>query len=75
MLASGEVTSLNTLAGKVGANKRYVSRVVRCGLLAPDLVEMILEGRQPPDRSVEKLFDHLPMDWVEQRRLFGILDT
>ena len=74
-LASGQVASLIALAKQVGVNKRYVSRVVRASLLAPDIVETILEGQQPPEITVEHLFDHLPMDWAEQRRMFGLLDT
>ncbi len=71
-LISGKVKSLQSLAVQIKVSKRYVSRVVRCALLAPDIVDMILEGRQPPDLTLDKLFYDLPMDWVEQRRIMGI---
>lgn len=71
-LVSGEVRSLQSLAAEARVNKRYVSRVVRSALLAPDIVDMILEGLQPPELTLDRLFDHLPMDWAEQRRVLGI---
>lgn len=71
-LISGEVISLQSLAADTGVNKRYVSRVVRCALLAPDIVDMILEGRQPSELTLNKMFDHLPVNWAEQRRVLGI---
>lgn len=37
--------------------------------LAPDIVEAILEGRQPRSLTVKRLLAKLPMDWVEQRRV------
>ena len=61
-LVSGEVPSLQSLAAEAGVNKRYVSRVARCVLLAPDIVDMILVGRPAPELTLEKLFDHIPMD-------------
>jgi len=72
-LASGEVDSLKSLAIEDGIDRRYISRTVRCALLAPDIVNLIVEGRQPPDLTLDKLSsDHLPMDWAEQRRFLGI---
>jgi hypothetical protein len=40
------------------------------GYLAPDIVTMILEGRQPPTLSLKTLTSQpLPMDWCDQRDL------
>ena len=52
-------------------NDRYVSQVLPLAFLAPDIVAMILDGRQPPDLTAERLIKHtrLPLDWAEQRRL------
>jgi hypothetical protein len=43
------------------------------GLLAPDLVEAILAGRQPHDLTTTRLkrIGDLPLLWTEQRRLLG----
>jgi hypothetical protein len=40
-------------------------------LLAPDIIESILSGCQPPDLSVQKLLKSMPIDWAEQRKQFG----
>ena len=39
--------------------------------LAPDIVEAILEGRQPLTLKFENLYRHIPLSWVEQRQQFG----
>jgi hypothetical protein len=70
-LVSGEVTSLRAIAKELRVNERYVSRIFRCAFLAPDIVEAILEGRQPPQLTVEKLRLGAPLLWAEQRASFG----
>jgi hypothetical protein len=37
-------------------------------LLAPDIVEAILDGRQPKGMQLEDLTQALPSAWDEQRR-------
>jgi hypothetical protein len=51
--------------------ERYVGKVFACALLAPDIIESILEGRQPHDLNFAKLCEHVPSSWVEQRERFG----
>jgi hypothetical protein len=70
-LVSGEVDSLRAIADELCVNERYVSRIFRCAFLAPDLVKAILEGRQPPELTVEKLRLGAPLLWTEQRNSFG----
>jgi hypothetical protein len=70
-LVSGEVDSLRAIAGELRVTERYVSRIFRCAFLAPDIVEAILEGRQPPQLTVEKLRLGAPLLWTEQRKSFG----
>jgi len=70
-LMSGEVRSLTFLAKELGVTDRYVSRILRCAFLAPDIVEAILEGRQPPGFTLDKLRANVPIDWEEQRRVLG----
>jgi DNA invertase Pin-like site-specific DNA recombinase len=70
-LRSGEVTSLQAIARVNGVSDGYVGKVLRCACLAPDLVEAILCGRQPPTLTVQRLLGPLPMDWAEQRRVLG----
>ena len=70
-LVSGEVDSLRVIAKALRVNERYVGRVLRFSFLAPDIVAAILEGRQPPQLTVEKLRFGPPLLWAEQRKSFG----
>ena len=60
------------VANCAGLSERYVSRIMRCAFLAPDLVEAILQGRHWPGLTLRNLTEHLPLDWSEQRRTFGL---
>jgi DNA invertase Pin-like site-specific DNA recombinase len=70
-LAKGEVTSLRDIARRGDLNPGDVSRTLPLAFLAPDIVVAILEGRQPPDVTTERLkrLPHLPYAWDRQRRL------
>jgi hypothetical protein len=51
-----------------------VTRVVYLAFLAPDIVQTIVRGEQPPiELNVKRLLAMapLPMDWAEQRRVLG----
>jgi len=45
-----------------------VGRYLNLALLAPDIVEAILMGREPDGLTLEKLY-RLPLVWEEQRRM------
>jgi hypothetical protein len=49
-------------------NKSYVSRVLPLTLLAPQIVEAILDGRQLPEMTLLVLIKPLPAAWTEQRK-------
>ncbi len=51
-------------AGKVSAS--YLSRVPRLTLLAPDIVEAILDGRQAATMTLAGVMEPLPAEWPEQ---------
>ena len=57
-----------------GVGKQYVSRLIRLAFLAPEMVERVVAGRQPPELTAQALrtgrFD-VPVDWVAQRRALG----
>ena len=72
MLESGEFGTISDLARHEGIAAPYLTRVFRLAFLAPEVVEAILDGRQPPNLSLEVLRDQLPVDWLEQRALLGI---
>lgn len=68
MLEQGDYGSLTELAQAEKINLSYVGRVLRLTLLAPDIVESILDGRQPPSWQLELLLKPFSADWSEQRR-------
>jgi len=70
-LISGEVKSLTAIARKMGVTERYVSRILKCAFLAPEIMETILTGRQPAGFTLDRLRANVPIDWAEQRRLLG----
>ena len=69
----GQARSVRDLAERLGVNQGDVSRILPLGLLAPDIVEAILDGRQPVELTVTRLkrVRDLPISWAEQRRILG----
>lgn len=67
MLESGEFATIAELAEREGIAVSYLTRVLRLTLLAPDIVEAILDGTQEPDRTLKQLLGRLPTDWQSQR--------
>lgn len=70
-VVQGNALDMRSLARQAGLTERYVGKVFGCALLAPDIIESILEGRQPHDLNFEKLCKHVPLSWAEQREQFG----
>ncbi len=69
-LLSGRAKTVTEIAQRAGVRSRYARRILRAAFLAPDIVEAILDGRQPRDLSVLELRKPIA-DWSKQRRLFG----
>src|SRR6478672_3708998 len=67
MLESGEYTSAAELAKAEKVNDSYLSRILRLTLLAPDIIEAILTGRQPCTLQLDELLKPLPAAWERQR--------
>ena len=57
MLETGVVSTVGEIAVREKINKSYVSRVLRLTLLAPDIVEAILDGRQPAEMTLAVLME------------------
>ena len=68
---AGKSNDQRSLARQMGVSERYAGRMCECAFLAPDIVEAILEGRQPLGLTFGKLTQGLPMVWSEQRSLLG----
>ncbi len=71
MLESGQFATVTELAKHEKLAFSYMTRVLRLSLLAPDIVEAILDGAQGPDVTLGLLLERMPVDWEEQRRLLG----
>lgn len=66
MLESGEFATIAELAEREGIAPSYMTRVLRLTLLAPDIVEAILDGTQGPEVTLARLQDPFPLVWAEQ---------
>ncbi len=73
MLESGEFTTINELAEHEGIAPSYMTRVMRLTLLAPDIVEAILDGRQGPEVTLGRLLKGFPGEWEEQGVAFEFI--
>jgi hypothetical protein len=71
-LESGVHATLAELAAAEKINPSYVSRVLRLTLLAPDIVEAILDGRQPPALTLAKALRPFQTHWVEQMKTINL---
>ena len=68
LMESGRFASVTELAEAEKINQSYLCRVLRLTLLAPDIVEAILDGRQPAALQMDALLKPMPLEWAEQRR-------
>jgi hypothetical protein len=73
LLTSGQAPSLAAIAAREGLSARYVGRLVRLTFLAPPIVEMIAQGRQPVELTAEMLTRRiaLPLEWAAQKRMWS----
>ena len=67
MLESREYTTIREIASADKINESYVGRVLRLTLLAPEIVEAILNGRQPAEMTMAVLMRGFPVPWTTQR--------
>lgn len=63
--------SIAEMADKERINRSYLSRTIRLSLLAPDIVEAILNGTQPATLQLADLEGPFPIDWEQQRAALG----
>jgi hypothetical protein len=71
MLADGRFASMRDIAAKEKIKISYVARLLKLTLLAPDIVEAILNGRQPKTLILADMCTFVPLEWSEQRRKYG----
>ena len=71
LLDEGRYASISEMAVGEKIERGYLGTLLRLTLLAPDLVEAILNGRQPEGVTLPRLLEGLPMAWGEQNLAYG----
>jgi site-specific DNA recombinase len=73
-ISTGKANSLAAIAEREGLAVRYVGRLIRLAFLAPEIVESIVEGRQPTTLTAEALTRRieLPLSWCSQRTALSV---
>jgi hypothetical protein len=66
MLDDGRYGSVSELAAAEKLDRGYLGRILMLTLLAPDIVEAILDGRQAPEMTLPLLMEAFPLEWDEQ---------
>ena len=69
LLETGDFATIEEIAEAENINPSYVSRVLRMTLLAPEIVEAILAGRQPEGLTMARAMQPFSLDW--RRQSFG----
>ncbi len=72
MLESGEFATVAELAEREGIAASYMTRVLRLTLLAPDIVEAVLDGRQGPEVTLTQVLEPFPLTWQHQAQHFTL---
>ncbi|MBT7759045.1 MAG: hypothetical protein HN732_17070 [Rhodospirillaceae bacterium] len=72
LMETGVYATVEEIAAAEKINTSFVSRILRLALLAPEIVEMIIDGLQPTDLTLAKLMKPFPVEWKKQMRLFEI---
>ncbi len=72
-ITNGRASSVSERAQRHGVDRTDVGRMISFAFLAPDIVQAILEGRQPVDLTAARLrrVRDLPDSWSEPRKFLG----
>jgi len=67
LLESGHFATIGDLASKEGIAPSYMTRVMRMTLLAPEIIEAIVDGRHGPEVTLARVLEPFPVEWSRQR--------
>jgi hypothetical protein len=67
LLEDGTYACLDEIAKAERICPSFITRIIRLALLAPDIVESILEGKQPAFLTLKDLMRPFPVEWSKQR--------
>ena len=70
LLENGTYVTIEEIADAEKINPSYVSRILRLALLSPEIVEMILDGRQPLSLTMKMLQKNFYIEWKIQKKVF-----
>ena len=68
MLDEGRYASITEMAAAEEIERGYLGTLLRLCLLAPDMIQAILDGQQPGGVALPRLLGPVPADWSEQRQ-------
>ena len=71
LVDEGRYASIGEMAAAEQIERGYLGTLLRLTLLAPDVVEAMLDGRQPADMTLPRLLAPFPAGWAEQRAMSG----
>jgi hypothetical protein len=70
-IESGRANSITDLAEQEGVTVAHVCRLLPLTCLAPDIVQAILDGRQPKGLRLAEVLGNWPLAWNAQRETLG----
>jgi len=71
-LENGDVANVSELARREGQERAFLFRALSLVNLAPDIIEAILDGKEPSTVTLSRLRKGFPDDWDAQRKFFGM---
>jgi hypothetical protein len=66
MLDEGRYASITEMAAAERLERGYLGNLLRLTLLAPAIVEAMLDGRQPEGVTLPALMEPFPLEWERQ---------
>jgi len=70
LLDEGRYASISDMAAGEKIERGYLGTLLRLTLLAPSLVEALMNGRQPVGVTLPRLLEGVPVGWGEQKAAF-----
>ncbi len=67
LLDEGRYASISEMAAEEEVDRGYLGRILQLTLLAPDIVDALLDGRQPSELGLPALMEPFPPEWDAQR--------
>ena len=71
LLEQGRYASISEMAAAEKIDRGYLGQILQLTLLAPDIIEAILDGTQPADLTLPALLKPFPAAWEQQRAGWG----